>query len=115
MVFYHLVPAYCIGLSDDLTSLERRVKRQLSSIKYKCVLILIAHYNSYSKAVNYIIDNFTTLDLLSDDIDFQIVGYSNENNKPLESNQIAKDEILNKALDDLDSISPNERISQAEI
>ena len=78
-------------------------------------MILIANYNSYSKAVNYIIDNFATLDILSDDIDFQVVGYSNENKKPLESNQIAKDEILNKALNDLDSISPDERISQAEI
>ena len=117
MYYPHLL--FAIGLSmvanDDLISLEMRVKEQLSALKHKCVLILIAHYNSYGKAVNYIINNFTTLDILSGDIDFQFVGYSNDKNKPIESNQKAKDEILNKALDDLKLMSHDEKISRVKI
>ena len=106
---------YCLGLIDDLEKLEYKVKQQISALQQKCVLILIANHNSYSKAVNYIIDNFTTLDILSKEIDFQLVGYTNDKNIPLESSRIAKDEILNQALDELDSMLPDENISQERI
>lgn len=110
---------YCLKLGLDITnniatlnSLERKVKNQLSALKYNCVLILVANYNSHSKAVNYILDNFTTIDTLSQDIDFNLPGYANTSKTPLNTVKAKKEEILSKALKELEGFSEKDSLEK---
>lgn len=97
---------YCakiiVGIDvDQLSDFESKVKTKLSSRKYNWVVILLANYNSCSKAVHYVLENFTTIDILSDDIDFNLPGYSNQNDVQINSNNLITDNIVDEALSKL--------------
>lgn len=117
MNLFSILP--CIGIAgavvDNLELFEQIVEQKLSALKYKWVIILIANYNSHSKAVKYIIDNFTTIDILSEDIDFNLIGYTNEDDKPINSRRIASDGIIDAVLIQLDSLSASKDITEERI
>ena len=85
----------CTGFTNRLEEFAEEIKSALSSIKYKWVLVLIANYHSQSRSVKYILDNFTTLDILSEDIDFYFPGYGNNMDMPIIPNrETAQKKIL---------------------
>lgn len=70
MFLQYIVGCHVIKTTDSLASFEEKVKSALSSIRYKWAIILVANYHSQGKSVKYILDNFSTIDILSKDIDF---------------------------------------------
>ena len=93
----------CIGTTvESIENFEEKVKIALSSIKYKWVIILVANYHSQSRSVEYILDNFATIDILSKDIDFYFPGYRSEADMPIVPNRETNEkEILTKAISQL--------------
>ena len=106
----------CINIVDNLEDFEANVKTALSSIKYKWVVILVANYHSQSKSVKYILDNFTTIDILSKDIDFYFPGYRSDADMPIISNRETNEKvILAEAISQLNSLSKEEEVSVEKI
>lgn len=121
MLFNLFTIGMAIGIGmDNIESFEERVKSALSSIKYKWVVILIANYHSQAKSVKYILDNFATIDILSNDIDFYFPGYLSAEDSPIIPNrETIEKELLLKAIAQLHELSkeqeaPSEKIKTIE-
>lgn len=112
MLLNVLCCACCVNTTDSIEEFEAKVKAALSSIKYKWLIVCVANYHSQSKAVKYILDNFTTIDILSDDIDFYFPGYSSASKMPIIPNREVKEkEVLNQAIMKLHDISKDKDLS----
>jgi len=106
----------CVGFTDRLEEFAEEIKSALSSIKYKWVLVLIANYHSQSRSVKYILDNFATLDILSEDIDFYFPGYGNNVDMPIIPNrETVQKDILTKAMAKLHDLSKDRNLPKAQI
>lgn len=110
-MFFDLI-LYCIGTVDSIEHFEMKIKSDLSSIKYKWVIVLIANYHSQSKSVKYILDNFATIDILSKDIDFYFPGYRSDADMPIIPNRETNEkEILAEAISRLKDLSEEKDVS----
>lgn len=104
--------ASIVSVDEDLESFETRIKEVISSVQYKYVIILIANYHSQSKAVRSILENFTTIDMLSKDIDFHFPGYRNDKATPIIPNrETIQKALLAEAISQLDSFSKEKDFS----
>lgn len=111
-MLFNLLHYFCITTDvDDMKTFEAMVKSALSSIKYKWVVILIANYHSQAKSVKYILDNFATIDILSNDIDFYFPGYLSASDSPIIPNRdTIEKELLIKAIARLHELSKEREV-----
>lgn len=102
----------CICTVDNMEGFEEKVKDALSSIKYKWVMVLVANYHSQKKSVKYILDNFATIDILSEDIDFYFPGYRNDADMPIVPNKETNEkELLATVISQLNNLSEKNDVS----
>lgn len=107
----------CIATTTDcLEDFEVKVKSALSSIKYKWVIALIVNYHSQTKSAKYVIENFTTIDILSNDIDFYFPGYISDSDMPIIPNSESyRNNLLSEAILQLDILSKGKNVSEEKI
>lgn len=112
MPYFNFIVNCCITTTDSLDQFEAMVKSSLSSIKYQWIIILLANYNSQCNSVEYILDNFATIDILSKDIDFYFPGYKCEGDTPIIPNrETLEKELLRKAILELQELSRKDNVS----
>lgn len=116
-IIQSMLSCCCIGtIVECIENFEEKVKTALSSIKYKWVIILVANYHSQSKSVKYILDNFSTIDILSKDIDFYFPGYRSNVDMPIIPNrETTEKELLENAISQLHDLSKEKEISKERI
>lgn len=110
----NLLMAACVAIDTytyDIETFEEIVKSKLSSIKYKWVVVLVSNYHSQAKSVKYILDNFTTIDILSEDIDFYFPGYISTDGSPVIPNRETYEKgLLTYAITQLHDLSKEKSI-----
>ena len=72
---------------QDINDFERKVKENYRDTHIKWLPVFLANAISDSHVVDYILQNFEAMDVVSNDVDFYLPGYFNENYR---SNTLAK-------------------------